>query len=348
MRAKTIQVIFFGLGASILLVLLYFILKPFLGVVFLSAVLAVSFYPLYEWILKKCNGRKSLSGLLTTLVVVVCIVIPVALLSASLLREAIMLYDSVVLGQDSIGLIERGNELFGRLVSVFPQGIVGDKINLEVYIRQALNWLISHFDSVFAAIFEGLFKFILMLLALYYFFTSGERIKRGIVEWSPLSDTHDEDFLKTLRSSVDAVLQGRILVSVAQGLFIGIGFAIFGVGSPVLWGFVGGVASLIPILGTSIIIIPAVAYLFLSGHMGAGVGLLIWGVVAVGLIDNVLSFLFFRNKIKVHPLLILFAILGGVEVFGAIGFLVGPIVVSAFLALMKIYPFIMSPKTEQS
>ena len=123
---------------------------------------------------------------------------------------------------------------------------------------------------------------------------------------------------------------------------------IFGVGSPVLWGFVGGIASLVPVLGTSMVTVPAIAYLFLSNHIGAGIGLLIWATLAVGLVDNFMSVILLRNKIKVHPLVVLFSILVGVEVLGVIGFLVGPVVVSAFIALMKVYPFIMSNRNQQT
>jgi predicted PurR-regulated permease PerM len=134
------------------------------------------------------------------------------------------------------------------------------------------------------------------------------------------------------------------LVSIVQGIFIGIGFAIFGIGSPVLWGLVGGIASLIPVLGTSIIIVPAVAYLFLTNNIIAGLGLLVWGAIIAGLTDNFISAVFFKDKIRAHPLIVLFSILGGVEVFGAIGLLVGPVVVGIFMALFQIYPFIISYK----
>ncbi len=345
MREKTLQIIFFGLSAAILLALLFFILKPFLGVIFLSAVLSVAFYPIYLKLLNRFEGRKSLAALLTTLIVIVCIVIPVALLSAALLREAVGLYNSVVLGGDSSDFFHKVNQMGGQITNFFPKSLVENSgINFEIYARDTLNWIISHFNSIFAAVFDGLFKFILMLLALYYLLISGDKIKTGILAWSPLKDSYDEAFLQALRSSVNAVLYSRILVSAIQGLFIGIGFTIFGVGNPVLWGFIGGIASLIPILGTSVIVVPAAAYLLISGNIGSGLGLIIWGAFAVGLIDNVFALLFFKGKIKIHPLLVLLSILGGVELFGVIGFLIGPVVVSALLSLLKIYPFIIPRK----
>jgi predicted PurR-regulated permease PerM len=346
MSKKTIQISFFAVITVSLFVLLFFILKPYLGVIFISGIFAVVFYPIYEKLINKFSGRKNLAAFATTSLILIFVIVPVIIMSAFLLKEAIGLYNSISLGGGPQNLLSQADTLVRKISSLFPSGVVDSQINLELYIRNALNWIIGHFDSIFIAVFGGVLNFMLMLISMHYLFIFGDKIKNSLIVWSPLPDKYDEEFIQTLKSSINAVLRGRILVSIAQGIFIGIGFATFGVGSPVLWGFVGGVASFIPILGTSIITVPAVIYLFLSHSVGAGIGLLLWGAIAVGLVDNVVSVVFLKDKIRVHPLVILFSIFGGVEVFGPIGFLVGPVVVSAFIALMKIYPFIMSYKNE--
>lgn len=344
MSQKTIQLSFFALFTTGLLVILFFIFKPYLGVIFLASVLAITFYPWYQKLVEKFGGRKSLASLTTTLLVLVFIIIPVAVLSVFLLKEAADLYNSMAMGNSFQSLISGVNAVIERVNSLLPFEALSPDINFELYARNVLNWIIGHFDSVFAAVFGGALNFILMLLSLYYLFIFGDKVRGALTLWSPLPDRYDEEFIDTLKSSIDAVLRGRIVVSVAQGFLIGLGFAIFGVGSPVLWGFVGSITSLVPMLGTSIITIPAIAFLLFSGEIGSAIGLLIWSGVAVGLVDNFLSVFLLRGKIRVHPLLVLFAIFGGVEVFGAIGLLVGPVVVSAFIALMKIYPFVISFK----
>jgi len=348
MSQKNIQLSFFIAFTVILIVLLFFVLKPYLGVIFISGVFAISFYPLYEKLVDKFKGRESLAALATTFLVLIFVIIPIIVMFAFLLREAADLYNSIALSNSPLGLISQFDVLVNKFSLLFPSGVVDPQINLGQYAGNVLNWIVEHFGSVFATVFGGLFNFILMLLSLYYFFIFGVKIKKSLIAWSPLPNELDGEFIQTLKSSTDAVLRGRILVSVVQGAFIGIGFYIFGVGSPVLWGFVGGIASLVPILGTSVVTLPAVAFLLLSGKIGAGIGLLVWGALAVGLVDNFISVIFLKDKIKVHPLVVLFSMLGGVEFFGAIGFLVGPVVVSAFIALMKIYPFIMSYKNQQS
>lgn len=320
MSQKTTQLIFFIVFTTALLVLLFFILKPYFVVIFIAGVFAVSFYPLYKKLVAKFKGRQNLASLVTTILILVFVIIPIAIMSALLLKETVDLYNSIALGGGSQNLISQADALVNKLSSVFPPGVIDTEINFELYTRGILNWIIGNFGSISVAIFGGILNFILMLISLYYLFIFGDKIKKGLIIWSPLPDKYDEEFVQTLKSSVDAVLRGRILVSIAQGVFIGIGFMIFGVGSPVLWGFVGGIASLVPVLGTSMVTVPAIAYLFLSNHIGAGIGLLIWATLAVGLVDNFMSVILLRNKIKVHPLVVLFSILGGVEVLGVIGF----------------------------
>lgn len=313
----------------------------------MSGVLAAAFYPLYENLLEKFAGRKNLASLSAVFLVLIFIVVPALILSAFLIKEAVDLYNNIVLGGSSQVLIAQADGLSQKFSAIFPYGAFDMRMDFSLYARNALNWIVGNFSSLSAAVFDGILKFILMIISIFYLFISGERIKKGILTWSPLPDKYDEEFIKTLRLSIDAVLRGRILVAFVQGALIGLGFAVFGIGSPVLWGFVGAVASLVPILGTSIIIIPAAAYLFLSGQAVFGIGLIIWGALLVGLADNFISAAFLKNRMKIHPLVILFSILGGVEIFGVAGFLVGPVAVSAFIALMKIYPFILSYKSEQ-
>lgn len=346
MSQKKIQISFFIVLTIGLLVFSFFIFRPFLGVIFLGSVLTVTFYPLYKWFVSKFNGREKLASLVTVMTIVVCIVAPLVVLSGNLIKEAIELYNSMTLNNGAEKMVSEVNTLVNSFESLFFKSPVSSNFNLDVYTRDLLGWIINHFDSVLAALLDGFFKFVLMLLSIYYLFINAEKIKTNIVKWSPLPDSYDEEVLSVLKLSVDSVLRGRLLISLAQGFFMGIGFLIFGIGSPVLWGFATAILSLIPILGTAIVTAPAVAYLFLSGHMGASLGMLLWGSVCVGLIDNLLYFFLFKNKNNIHPLIMLFSIVGGVEVMGMIGFLAGPIIVSAFFSLARIYPFIMINKDE--
>lgn len=342
MENKSIQLAFFAVITVGISVLLFFIFKPYLGVIFIAGTFAVVFYPLFEKLVAKFAGRYNLAALVSTFLILIFIIVPIAILTTFLLKETVDLYNSLILEQSSKDFLIQVENLISKFNPWL--GNIEFQIDLESYARNVLSWVISHFGSAFGLVFGGIFKFILMLIAIYYFLLSGEKIKKILINSSPLPNEHDEKFINTIKSSIDAVLKGRLLVALAQGALIGTGFAIFGVGSPVLWGFVGAIASLVPLLGTSIITVPAVAYLLLSEHYGAGIGLFVWSLLLIGLIDNFISVIFIKSKIRIHPLVILFAILGGVELFGAIGLLVGPVAVSAFLALAKIYPFFVNHK----
>lgn len=347
MSKKTIQLTFFSIFTVGLSIILFFVFKPYLGVIFIAGVFAITFYPLYRILVDKFSGRENIAALTTTLLIVIFIILPIIIVSTFLLKETVDLYNTIVSGDQSTNIISQLNSLVDKINTFGPTGLMDSRVDLGIYARDVLDWIIGHFDSIFATVFGGLLNFILMILSLFYLFIYGDKIRKGLIIWSPLPDQYDEEFMETLRSSINAVLRGRILVALVQGIFIGIGFVVFGVSSPVLWGFVGGLASLVPIVGTSLVTIPAVFYLLLTGHLGAGIGLFMWGAAVVGLVDNVVSVIFFKDRIKVHSLVVLFSILGGVELFGAIGFLVGPVIVSVFIALMKIYPFVMSYKDNQ-
>lgn len=341
MSERNIQLYFFAIVTLALFVVSFLVLKPYLGIIFISCVFATAFYPLYRKILSKIPDRRSISALLIIVIIVFAVILPVIFISAGIFSEAVGLYNSLAFGGGAQRAIVYLESLYFKLGTVSFGGTPLD-LNLEDYFKDTLSWIISHFDSVFAVVFKGLLGFILMLVSIYYFLINGEEIRKNIIKWSPLPDSYDEEVLTTLQSSVDAILKGRFVVAVAQGVFMSIGFVIFGIGSPLLWGFIASIASLIPALGTSLITIPASIYLFLTGNVGAGIGLIVWGALAVGLVDDVLSFFILKRKIRIHPLLILFSILGGVQFFGPIGFLAGPVLVSTFLSMMKIYPSIMA------
>ena len=137
--------------------------------------------------------------------------------------------------------------------------------------------------------------------------------------------------------AINGVIKGYLLVAVIQGSLMGIGLAIFGVPSPALWGVIAAIGALTPTLGTSIVSIPAVIFLFVSGHTGEAIGLTVWSLALVGMIDNFLNPYIVGNKIKIPPFLILFSVLGGLSLLGPVGILIGPLAVSLLYTLISIY-----------
>jgi predicted PurR-regulated permease PerM len=140
-----------------------------------------------------------------------------------------------------------------------------------------------------------------------------------------------------LKDSINRIFRGTFVIAIVQGVLSWIGLSIFGIPSPALWGVVAGLASLVPTLGTSIVFIPAILFLFFSGMQLQALGLLIWAALLVGMIDNVLAPYLISKREEVPPLFILFAILGGISVMGGIGIVIGPLVLSLLYTLVSIY-----------
>jgi predicted PurR-regulated permease PerM len=144
-------------------------------------------------------------------------------------------------------------------------------------------------------------------------------------------------------------MKGSLFIALIQGCLTGIGFAIAGVPNPALWGSVAMISALIPGIGTSLVLIPGILFLFGTGHPGPGFGLLAWGALAVGLIDNFLSPKLLGRGTNLHPLFILFSVMGGLALFGPLGFLFGPLVLSLWSALISIYQaFILEKGSKKS
>jgi predicted PurR-regulated permease PerM len=133
------------------------------------------------------------------------------------------------------------------------------------------------------------------------------------------------------------VVKGSFLTALVQGVIATIGFFIFGVPVPLLWGLFTVLAALVPTIGTALSLVPAVIYLLVTGETGNAIGLAIWGAVAVGLVDNFVGPKIVGSRTQLHPVLVLLSVLGGIQVFGLLGFLIGPIVMAIFVALIDMY-----------
>jgi len=217
-----------------------------------------------------------------------------------------------------------------HIISIFG------KLQLFCYNKSMQTKIIERY-FFFGLLLTALFSFMLMLLSIFYFLKDGERWKKTLITLSPLSDTDDKKIVAKLSQVVNGVIKGYLLIALMQGLLMGIGLGIFGVPNPALWGIVAAVASLIPSIGTAFVSIPAIIFLFATGQTIPAIGLLIWAVVFVGLIDNLLSPILISKNIKISPFLILFSVLGGISLLGPVGILVGPLTISLLYALISIY-----------
>lgn len=333
---------FYGL-LFVVIILAVLMFLPFLTPIVLAAALSVVAGPLHRKVLSsmfKNKERSGMAAMVTLFIVVVIILVPALFIVGKIYSEIQTMYTYLIdEGNRStfIASINTWSDLLTlKLFSLYPDYSF-DSFNITTILKKGLEWAFANLDSIFTGVTKTVFSGFIMLLALFYFLRDGRELKRQIIAISPLGDADDEKIMRKMQRTIYAIFAGSILIGVIQGTLVGIGFWIFGVPSPALWGFIAAIAALIPGIGTSLVVIPGIAYLFLVGSSGPAIGLLIWGMLAVGLIDNFLGPIFMNRGIRVHSFMVLISVLGGLSFFGPIGFVLGPIILAFLFSLLDIY-----------
>lgn len=322
---------FFGLllGVGALTI---FIFLPYLLTLSIAATIAVLLQPIYRKLSSLLRGMNGLAAMLTIIALLLLVFVPLTFIGVQVVQQATALYAHVTEGSGDLPR-QFMDFIEGTLRGLLP----GVDISLNRYAGQALNWIAGSVGPLFAGTIHTILHLFLGLIALYYMLKDGGRFIRAVISLSPLADHHDQVIVQRLEIAINSIVRGSLLVALIQGISSGIGLQIFGVPSAALWGSMAALGALIPGVGTATVLAPAILYLFFSGHTIASLGLLIWSVVAVGLVDNFLGPILVGRGIRVHPVFILFSVIGGINFFGPLGFIVGPLVLSLLFALLDIY-----------
>lgn len=342
MNSKISSYFFFVLLLSAVVAAIIIFL-PFLTPLILGVAASVIVYPLYLGISRifgKGRIKENLAALATVFIVLIVILVPLFLLLSQMYAEIQILYAFMTDEGGRSVMINNLNHLFQvvskMLFNVFP-AYNFDSLNITTYIKDILVWAFGNLDKIFTGIVRIVAYTFVFMLSMYYFLRDGAMIKRRFISWSPLLDTHDEFITKTLKRAVLSVFGGTIVVAVVQGILTGLGFFVFGIPAPVIWGSMASIAAFIPGVGTSLIIIPGIIYLIIIGNYTYAIGLALWGMLAVGLVDNILGPYLVNKGVNIHPFLILISVLGGISTFGPIGFVLGPLILATLFALLEIY-----------
>jgi predicted PurR-regulated permease PerM len=314
--------------------LVWLLVSPLAGAIALAAIVATVCYPLYERIQKTLPaGRDSLASLLCIVSVLALLIVPILTLGTLIFREAAEIYTLVNTGESSNSFTASLERVETQIQLYIP----GFTVDIAGVIEAGAGFVAGQIVSLFASTATTVFLFFLALIALFYFFRDGTRFVDFLIDLSPLKDSKDNRIIERLGASVRSVALGTLFIALIQGSLTGLGLWIFGFERAVLWGMVAGVGALVPGLGTAIVFVPAVIYSIVTGDTTAAIGITIWGVVAVGLIDNILGPYLLSRGNHIHPFLILVSVLGGLAYFGPIGFILGPVVMSLFLVLLELY-----------
>lgn len=329
MDKNKLQLYFFITLIGGTLILTFFILRPFLAPLILAATFAVIFQPWQKRLASFFPRFSSLAALAGVLSIALVVLVPLTLFGFQIFQEARSLFQSV--SREGSEIIPEG--IRGKITDLAPNF----SLDFERIGKQVLNWIVENLNNIFSSVFGTALSFFLFLISLFYFLRDGKNFAAYLKILSPLSDREDEKILSRLYTAINSVIKGALLIALIQGLLTGAGLTIFGVPNPVLWAGTAAIAALIPNVGTALVLLPAIGYLYFEGETGRAVGLAIWGVLAVGLIDNFLAPYLVNRGIRIHPLLILLSVIGGLSLFGPVGFVLGPLVVSLLFALLDIH-----------
>ena len=330
MQTKPIEkYFFFGLLLAVF-IFAFFIFRPFWVVIVLGASLSVILYPMYKWFIK-IKFPEWLSAILTVLFFVIIFCGPLFLIGTVVFKESQNVYHSVVNSGSAGPFI---NSINDKITNILPQEI---NFDINQKISSLVSYLFNNIGNVFNTTISTIVSFILVLFSIFYFLKDGEKLEQAIIRLSPISDKDDKRIITKLSQSIRGIVKGYLFIGLIQGALVSIGFMIFNVPNPALWGLVAGISSLIPSFGTALVTVPGIIFLFATGQIIPAIGLLAWSAILVGTVDNVLNPILVGNKIKIPPFLILFSVLGGISLLGPIGILIGPLVVSLLDTLISIY-----------
>lgn len=329
------ELVFFWITFAVVGLLSYFIFAPYFTIIFLSIILAIILNGPYKWFLDKFKGREVLAATTVTFIAVIAILIPAFVLGSLLTTEVINSYN-LITQSGSGGILKATTAINSFLHRLVPSTLF--EINLSSFAETFLQYLTENINKFFISIASVLFDVMLLVISLYFFIKDGDKLKTFIMKWSPLPIGYNQSIMTRLGIAISAVVKGTVVVALVQGVFTGIGLAIFGVPSSLLLGVIATFTALIPVVGTGLVTFPAVVYLLATGSYISGIALALWSVVLVGNLDTLVRPLMLKKDLNLHPFLIILSVIGGLAFFGPIGFVAGPIVIALFFVLLDIYP----------
>jgi len=337
-------IIFFSLLALVILWATFMIVRPFLSAIILGAILVTITFPMYVRVRARLHERGGLAAMLMLLGITVVIIIPAVIIGFLLVDQANLLI-AHMRGGGAQSLLQRidivGHLQWLRRVGVDPATIDPKRLVMPV-MQQIPGWIAANGPAVIGSVAGAVLAFALVLLSAYFFYVEGESIIEQLAILSPLPARYDREFATQFKDVVDATFRGQVMTSLAQGAVTAIGLAIAQVPGALLWGFVATIVSLLPMAGAAAVWIPATIYLYIDASMGdrsyfGAIFLTVWGVLVVSTIDNVVRPWAMRGKSQLPAIPLLFAVIGGMQAFGFIGLVIGPLVFSLLMSIIDIY-----------
>jgi predicted PurR-regulated permease PerM len=319
------------------------VLFPFYGAVLWAVVVAVLFAPVHRRLLQSMPGRPSLSAALTVLIIIAIVLLPLAMIAGSLAQEASSLFAKIQSGEYDFG------SYLQRIFDALPAWATGllERLNLTDFsaLREKLASGLMKGGQVLApqalSIGMNTFDFVIrlgiMLYLLFFLLRDGKALAEAIKEAIPLRGDQKAALFGRFADVVRATVKGGILVAMAQGTLGGIAFWFLGIHAALLWAVLMAFLSLIPAIGATLVWLPVAIYFLATGAIWQGIGLILYGVLVIGLVDNLLRPFLVGKGSKLPDYIVLISTLGGIEVFGLNGFVIGPLIAAMFMVSWEIF-----------
>ncbi len=328
--------------SSALLVRLFW---TYISAIVLALLIASISYPVYYFVKRLLRGRDNSAALITSFFILFVLVVPVGWFVGTLSNEAFDFYQYT---SDSVSLKEiqkacQSDSIWAQRLRKIGQ-ITGVEFTPDTVqkLANALGkqvglFLYNQITSMASNILSLMIHFFLMIMTIYYLFRRGKELKDYIGQLLPVPHEQMEKVVDKFQETGKAIIVGNGLSGIAQGILGGFGFFLFGINSPFLWGTIMVLMAFLPIIGASIIFVPAAAILMLQGNVGAGIGFLIYNLFYSSIIEYLIKPRMIGKGMQMNSLLVFIGIIGGLKLFGILGIVYGPLIITIFLTLAEIY-----------
>lgn len=320
------------------------LLWPFFSILIVSFILVNIFKPVFLFLHRKLSAN--MASLLTCLLIIILVFLPLTFFVGAISTEAIGLYKMGKAANFDVGLKIKELIQQSTLFAQMQELLTGFGINLE---PEGLNQTLSEFSKMVALFLYGqatswaanimnfVISFFMMIIVIFFLLIDIERLAHFLLRLSPLPDNQVRQLINKFQEIAGAILIGNGVCGLIQGVLGGVAFTFFGLGSPILWGGIMVILAFLPIFGIGLVLVPAALILFLKGRLAAGIVMLIFYALLSFSVEYMLKPNMVGKRVRMHTLLVFLSILGGLNVFGVLGIIYGPLIVTAFLTLSEIY-----------
>jgi predicted PurR-regulated permease PerM len=319
------------------------ILWPYAGAILWATILAIVFAPAYRRLSKSMRGKRTLAALIMLLIIVMIVILPLTLITALLLQEGFSVYERIQSGELNFG------QYFKQIFDTLPAwvtdlldrfeltnlGLVQERLSSSLMTTS--QFLATRALKIGQNTFDFIVDLFIVLYLLFFLLRDGDGLTRRIRDAIPLDPKQQRDLFNKFTAVIRSTIKGTVVVAIVQGALGGLIFWALGVHAPLLWAALMAVLSLLPAVGSALVWLPVAIYFLVTGAIWQGIVLIAFGVLVIGLVDNVLRPMLVGKETKIPDYVVLVATLGGIAIFGISGFVIGPVIAAMFMAAWDIF-----------